>query len=137
MMTLIKTFLRAETGAAKTQAGFAVAASIGVMIVSAYLVFHGGAAPQRFEGGPPPEEVALATLLNGQIQQFNPLQTETRLRRYINPAERTDAQLRNAHRIWARRAADRWYENPELASDMFLIIDAAMQLRGVRPHSDI
>ncbi|NKX43391.1 hypothetical protein [Roseicyclus persicicus] len=129
-------FLRRESGAAKTRTGFFLAAGLGVLVVLVFLMLGGGQqGPEDVR--PTPEQAALAELMEGGIRQFNATQVQVRLERYLNPAERTDAQLRNAHRTWARRAGDRSYGEPDLAHDMFAIIDAALRLRGVQPHDDI
>ena len=133
----VRSFFSDEAGAAKTQTGFAIAASVGVLAVVIYLVAAGEGRQARMAPPPSPQEIALAELLNGQIRTFNDSQTRVRFERYMDPGERTDAQLRNAHRTWARRAADPYYDDPDVAADMFKIIDTAMQLRRVRPHADI
>jgi hypothetical protein len=129
-------FLTSERGAARTQTGFAIAAAIGVAVVSAYFLLTGGQ-PQIERVRMTPTEVAMQDLMSGNIRQFTSVQVRQRLATYLDTRERTDAQLRNAHRNWARRAADPTYQDPDLAHDMNAIISAAMELRGVRPHTDI
>jgi hypothetical protein len=134
MTRLLWAFLTRETGAARTEAGFAVAAVLGVAMIAAYLVMSGG--PQERAPQPvAPEEVALADLLDGQIRQFSAMQVRQRLATYLDPSDRTDAQLRNAHRTWAERVAKPRYADPDLAHDMVTIIERAMQVRAVRPHA--
>jgi len=136
MMRKIRLFLRHEVGAAKTEAGFAIAALCVVAAVAVYLVMIGG--PRERPPAPPsPAETALADLTAGEMRQFTDLQVSQRLDTYLSPTERTDAQIRNAHRTWAERARDPAYRDPDLAHDMFLIIDRAMQIRGVQPHPDL
>lgn len=129
-------FLEDEAGAARVEAVFAVATLLAVAGVVAMLVMNGGPR-EREPSTPPPEEVAMAELLRGEILQFSPAQVRQRLDTYLDPIERTDSQLRNAHRTWSQRTSDPRYGDPELANDMFAIIDRAMQIRGVTPHSDI
>jgi hypothetical protein len=105
-------------------------------VVSVFFLVTGGN-PAPASAPATPAAVALAELTDGRIRQFTPMQVQERLDRYLDRAERTDAQLRNAHRIWARRINDPDYSDPDLAADMFAIIDTALRLRGVRPHSDI
>ncbi|MBF9058951.1 hypothetical protein HKCCSP123_07110 [Rhodobacterales bacterium HKCCSP123] len=103
--------------------------------MSAYVMAHGGAPPQR-AAAPGTDEVVLARLTGGQVQTFDPPTVERRLALFADPTEFTDAQLRNAHRTWSRRAADGSYGDRELAADMAVIIEAAMELRGVSPLAD-
>jgi len=132
-MGRVHAFLRHETGAAKTEAGFAVAALCVVVAVAVYLVMSGG--PQERDPTPTaPEEVALAELTGGEIRQFSELEVRQRLDTYLSPTERTDAQLRNAHRTWSERVSDPAYRDPDLAHDMFAIIERALRIRGVQPH---
>ena len=136
MRRSLKAFVIAEAGAARTQAGFAIAALFGVLAMSAFLGMNGGpTAPAR--SSLPAEEVALMDLLDREIRQFTPGQVRTRLDTYLDPSERTAAQLRNAHRNWAERVTGGRYSDPDLAHDMFAIIDRAMQIRGVRPHPGV
>lgn len=136
MKALPRTFLSDETGAAKTQKGFALAAALGVIVMSVYLVANGGTAPAR-PSAPTAEDLALAGLMDGAIRTFDERTIARRLSLYADPTEFTDAQLRNAHRTWTRRAADRGYVDRDLASDMAIITSTAMDLRGVQPHDDI
>lgn len=136
MMDALKAFLSGEAGAAKTQKGFLLAAAAGVILMSIYLVANGGRAPERPEG-PTAQEIVLADLTNGRIRSFDPRTTARRLALYADPTEFTDAQLRNAHRTWVRRAGDHAYPDRDLAADMATITAAAMELRGVAPHDDI
>ena len=41
------------------------------------------------------------------------------------------------HRTWSRRVENRSYPQRDLALDMVVITQAAMELRGVQPHDDI
>ncbi len=133
MRRSLQAFLGQDSGAARTEAGFAIAALVGVVAVAVFLVINGGPrerAPARL----PPEEAALVELMDGEIRQFTRTQVRQRLDTYFDPFERTDSQLRNAHRIWAERVGDRLYRDPDLANDMLAIIDRAMVARGVTPH---
>jgi hypothetical protein len=136
MLTTLRAFWTSELGAASTRRGFIVAASLGVVMMSVYVVANGGQAPER-PTGPTADEVVLARLTSGEVRTFNAATVERRLTMFMDRTEFTDAQLRNAHRTWSRRAADRSYGQRDLAADMVTITAAAMELRGVRPHSDI
>jgi hypothetical protein len=136
MLAAVRVFWTSELGAASTRKGFFAAAALGVVMMSAYLMANGGQAPER-PTGPTADEVVLARLTSGQVQTFDPRTVERRLAMFTDRTEFTDAQLRNAHRTWSRRAADRSYRQRDLAADMVVITEAAMELRGIRPHSDI
>jgi hypothetical protein len=128
-------FAADQCGAAKTQKGFILAAAAGVIVMSGYLIANGGQPPER-PSGPTPQELVLAELTAGQIRSFDRRTTERRLALFSDPAEFTDAQLRNAHRAWSRRMEDRAYPDRTLAADMTTITEAAMELRGLRPRED-
>ena len=125
-------FFRQTTGAARVEAIFAILALVAVSVVAVYLMVG---APDEDRAPPPrdPVEVAMAELLGGQIRQFSPLQVRSRLDTYLDPGQRTNTQLRNAHSTWTARTADRFYSDPDLANDMAAILDHAMRIRGVRP----
>jgi len=127
------TFFNETSGAAKVEAVFAVLALTAVALVAVYLVMSG---PEE-EIAPPrdPVEIAMTELLGGQIRQFSPMQARARLNIYLDPSQRTNTQLRNAHRTWTARNADRFYSDPDLANDMAAILDHAMRIRGVRPDA--
>lgn len=129
-------FWKSELGAASTHKGFAIATAIGVILMSVYLVANGGQAPAS-PSGPTADEVVLARLTSGEVRTFDARTVERRLALFTDPTEFTDAQLRNAHRTWSRRVENRSYPQRELAQDMVVITEAAMDLRGVRPHDDI
>lgn len=131
-MALVKT----KTGGSRIEVIFAAAAVVAVLVVSAFL-FTTTPAPQQAPPARDPVEVALAQLLSGEIQQFSASQTRVRLNTYVDPTDRTDAQLRNAHRSWAERVGNPRYADQALANDMFRIIDHAMRIRGVRPHEGL
>ncbi len=136
MWAALQAFWTSELGAASTRKGFLVAAAFGVVGMSAYLMAYGDQRPQR-AAVPTADEIVLARLTSGQVRTFDPRTVERRLVLFSDPAEFTDVQLRNAHRTWSRRAEDRSYGERELAADMAVIIEAAMELRGVSPHTDI
>lgn len=136
MLAAVHAFWKNDSGAASTRTGFLIAAALGVVVMSVFLVANGGQPPER-PAGPTEHEVAVARLTSGQVQTFDPRTVERRFALFADPTEFTDAQLRNAHRTWSRRAADRSYGQRDLAADMVVITEAAMELRGVRPHSDI
>lgn len=136
MLAALGAFWKSDPGAASTRKGFLLAAAISVVGMSVYVTAYGDEQPRRF-AVPSADEDVLARLTNGQILTFDASTVERRLALFSDPAEFTDAQLRNAHRTWSRRAADRSYGQRGLASDMALIVGAAMELRGVEPHSDI
>jgi hypothetical protein len=128
-MALLKT----KTGGARIEVIFAAVALVVVLGMSVFLL-AAPPAPQQTAPARDPAEIALTQLMSGEIQQFTASQTRVRLNTYIDPTDRTDAQLRNAHRTWAERIGDPRYNDPALANDMFHIIDHAMRIRGVRPH---
>lgn len=130
-MALVKT----KTGGARVERLFAGFAALAVLGVSVFLL----TAPPAPQQAPPPRdpaELALAELMSGQILQFSAMQVEARLATYLDPTERTTAQLRNAHRTWSARLGDPAYGDQALANDMVLIIERAMHIRGVAPHPD-
>jgi hypothetical protein len=133
----LRPFATSELGAAKTQAGFAIAAGLGVILMVGIIALNGGPVADRSPPRLSPEEAALAQMLEAGMQQFTPTQASARFDIYMDPSQRTDAQLRNAHRIWAERSGNPAYGEPELAADMFAIIDNALRLRGVRPHDGL
>jgi len=133
MRRRLQAFLRHDTGAARTEAAFAVTALLVVVGMAAYLLTSGP--PQ--DSGPArlaPEEAALEELMGGEIRQFSRFEVSQRLDTYFDPYERTEAQLRNAHATWAARDADPLYRDPDLANDMRAIIERAMDARGVTPR---
>ncbi len=79
----------------------------------------------------------LEVLLQEGMENLSDSQTTVRYTRFSDPGERTDAQVRNAHRTWSRRAADYTYSNQPRARDMVRILESAMDLRGIEPHDDI
>lgn len=128
-MALVKT----KSGGARVEVIFAGAALLAVLVLSVFLL---AAPPAPQQAAPPrdPAEVALAQLMAGEIQLFTESQARVRLGTYLDPSDRTDAQLRNAHRTWAERVGDPRYADQALANDMFHIIAHAMRIRGVTPH---
>lgn len=56
---------------------------------------------------------------------------------WSDPSRKTDAQLRNSHRTWARRLADPAYSQPGRAADLVRIMEMAMDVRDVDPHTNI
>lgn len=132
---LWRAFRKSESGAVATQTGFAIASVIGVALVLVFLAMGGGrAAPTPVMADP--FELAVAELMQRPIQSFNETQVRVRLSRHLDPAQRTNAQLRNAHRVWARRVADMRYSDPVMARDMEAITAKALAMRGLRPHPD-
>lgn len=133
MTRRLQDFLRQDLGAARTEAAFAVAALVVVVAMAVYLVMSGGP-EERSPARLTPLDLALSELMEGEIRQFSQVQVRQRLETYFDPSDRTDSQLRNAHRTWAERSGDQGYRDPDLANDMFAIIDRAMIERGVIPH---
>ncbi|WP_439140462.1 hypothetical protein [Roseicyclus sp.] len=118
-----------------TQTGFGIAAVVGVALVLVFLAMGGGrAAPAPVVTDP--VERAVAELMQRPIQSFNETQIRVRLMRHLDASQRTNAQLRNAHRVWARRVTDMRYSDPVMARDMEAITATALALRGLRPHPD-
>jgi hypothetical protein len=131
----VRAFGRSERGAAATRTGFVLAATLGVAVVALSLMLGGGRqAP--VPAAVSPVDSAVAELMALPIRSFTETQTRQRLERHLDPAERTNAQLRNAHRTWARRVAEGTYVDPDLAADMRAITEAALRLRGLNPHPD-
>jgi hypothetical protein len=131
----VREFGRSQRGAAATRTGFVLAAMLGVSVVALSLIFGGGrAAPAPVAMSP--VDSAMAELMALPMRRSSQDQTRARLERYADPGERTDAQLRNAHRTWARRVAEGSYTDLDLAADMAAITEAALRLRGLRPHPD-
>ncbi len=79
----------------------------------------------------------LEVLLAQGMEDFTDSQATVRYERFANPVERTDAQVRNAHRTWSRRVGDATYDNQPRARDMVRILEMAMDLREIDPHDDI
>ena len=132
---LCRAFRTSEHGAAVIQTGFAIAALIGMALVSVTLTMGAErAAPKAVVADP--VELALAELIARPIQSFDETQIRVRLARHLDPSQRTAAQLRNAHRVWARRVGDVTYGDPVLARDMEAITATALALRGLRPHPE-
>lgn len=130
-----RSYRQSESGAVATQKGFAIAAVIGVVVVLVIFAMGGGrAAPAPVAADP--VDVAVAALMQRPIESFDETQVRVRLLRHLDPGQRTNAQLRNAHRVWARRAGDLRYADPALARDMEAITAKALALRGLRPHPD-
>ena len=108
---------------------------IGVAVVLVFLAMGGGrAAPAPVVIDP--FERAVAELMQRPIQSFNETQVRVRLTRHLDPNQRTNAQLRNAHRVWARRVADMRYSDTVMARDMEAITAKALAMRGLRPYPD-
>ena len=136
MLAAIQSFWSGERGAASTRKGFVLAAAASVIAMSSYLMTPGTQSAPR-AAPPSAEALALARLTEGQIRSFDEATVARRLAMFADPREFTEMQLRNAHRTWSRRALDGSYGQPDLAADMAAIAEAAMGLRGVRPHNGI
>lgn len=136
MMQGLGRFLGREAGAARVEAVFAGVALVAVAIMAVFL-FVASPAPEAAPVRNDPAEEAMTLMIEREIRQFTPLQVRSRFQTYLDPTERTDAQLRNAHRTWAGRVGDPRYDRPDLANDMFIMIDHAMRIRGVRPHDGL
>ncbi|MDG3041869.1 hypothetical protein [Roseicyclus marinus] len=128
--------VRTKSGGARVEVVFAAMAFCAVIGMGLFLFVTPAATP-RAAPATDPVEVVFTDLMAGEIQQFSPSQVRVRLETYMDRSERTDAQLRNAHRSWAERLGDPRYADQALANDMFVIIDHAMRLRGVRPHPGV
>ena len=132
---LARGFRKSENGAVASQTGFAIAAVIGVAVVLVFLAMGGGrAAPAPVVIDP--FERAVAELMQRPIQSFNETQVRVRLTRHLDANQRTNAVLRNAHRVWARRVADRRYSDRVMAREMEVLTAKALAMRGLRPHPD-
>lgn len=136
MMQQLRRFFGEEPGAARVEAVFAVVALV-VVVAMAVFLFVAAPAPEAAPVRNDPVEEAMTQMMAREIRQFTPLQVRSRFQTYLDPTERTDTQLRNAHRTWAGRVGDPGYDRPDLANDMFIMIDHAMRIRGVRPHEGL
>ncbi len=132
----LQRFLGRDSGAARVEAVFAGVALV-VAAVMAVFLFVAAPAPEAAPVRNDPVEEAMTQMMGREIRQFTPLQVRSRFQTYLDPTERTDTQLRNAHRTWAGRVGDPRYDRPDLANDMFIMIDHAMRIRGVRPHEGL
>jgi len=79
----------------------------------------------------------LTVLLDGPRSYFSENAMRTRYNRFADPDQRTDAQVRNAHRTWVRRTRDASYSQPDRAEDMVRILDMALEARRLEPHTNI
>lgn len=73
-------------------------------------------------------------LADGPRNFFTREGMRTRYDLFSNPNNRTDTEVRDAHRTWVRRAADHAYSQPGRALDMVLILEQALIARGLEPH---
>lgn len=128
-------FARSERGGAPVRTGFVVAAILGVAVITLSDSF-GDQAAAPVAVSVTPLDHAMVTLMSLPIRTMDMAQARARLERHADSNQRTAAQLRNAHRIWARRVAEGAYADPDLAADMLAITTQAMILRGIRPHPD-
>lgn len=76
-------------------------------------------------------------LMEGNHQFFSANAVMTRYEIWSDPEQKTDEQLRNAHRTWTRRLNDPAYSQPGRAADLVRIFDMAMDARNVEPHDNI
>lgn len=79
----------------------------------------------------------LAMLQNQGMEDLTDNQLVARYTRFTDPQQRTDAQVRNAHRTWSRRVGNPEWQEQARARDMVRILDQAMELRRIEPHDDI
>lgn len=77
-----------------------------------------------------------ATVLReGDWQHYTGNQMAGMFNNWSDPEFRTDAQLRNSHRVWSRRAADpNLWANTGQAEDLQAMLGAALDERGLDPH---
>jgi hypothetical protein len=144
----LRAFAFGESGAVATDWAFMTAASLGCALAVITTVSRGpedlslSLVEQLTEG-----EITyrsfnfgrnrLEVLLEGPIETFSDQQVQIRYDRFTDAAQRTEAQVRNAHRTWMRRLEDPTYSNPGRARDMVRILEAAMDLRSITPHDNI
>lgn len=76
-------------------------------------------------------------LMEGPRAFFSPNAMRTRYNVFSDPGQRNDAQVRNAHRTWARRLDDPAYSQPDRATDMVLILEQSLEVRDLQPHTNI
>lgn len=144
----LRAFLRDDAGAVTTDWAFMTAASLGCALamittmsrgpedLSLSLVAQltdGDITYRSFNFG----RDRLEVLLDGPIESLSDQQVQIRYDRFADATQRTDAQVRNAHRTWSRRLTDPTYSDPARARDMVRILEAAMDLRDIDPHDDI
>ncbi|MEM7722337.1 MAG: hypothetical protein AAF376_08180 [Pseudomonadota bacterium] len=79
----------------------------------------------------------LEALQHGPMERLSETRVTVLWERFSDPAQRTDAQVRNAHRTWSRRANNPSYDQPDRARDMTRILDNALDYRGLEPHNNI
>lgn len=76
-------------------------------------------------------------LAEGPRQFFSSEAMRRRYEAFSNTRQTTDDDVRNAHRTWMRRVADHAYSQPGRAADMVLILENALEVRGLEPHRNI
>lgn len=76
-------------------------------------------------------------LAEGELFFYTPAQILSRFALFSDPAERTDTQVRNQHRTWVRRIDDPEWTNQGQARDMVRMLEFALEVRELEPHSDI
>lgn len=79
----------------------------------------------------------VTVLMEGPRERFSPNGMRNRYNIFSDPARRTDAQVRNAHRTWSRRLNDPAYSQPDRAADMVRILDMSLEVRNLEPHNNI
>lgn len=128
-------FVRSDIGAAPVRTGVVLAALLGVAVITFSFSFGDRpAAPVAVSVAP--LDHAVVQLMALPMRTMDAAQTRLRLERHADSGQHTAAQLRNAHRTWARRVAQGTYADPDLAADMLAITTQALELRGIRPHPD-
>lgn len=147
-MTPIIRFLKDENGAvaadyifmtsAVTAAGFAALTSVsgGIEDLSANIMAELSSSEIIFmsENFGRDRRTVLA---EGPNAFFSPSAVTSRYDIWSDPVQKTEAQLRNSHRTWARRLNDPAYSQPDRAADLVRILEMAMDERGVEPHTNI
>lgn len=73
-------------------------------------------------------------MAEGPRQYFSGDDIRSRYGIFSDPDQTSIDDLRSAHRTWARRMDDHAYSQPGRASDMIMILEHALEARGLEPH---
>lgn len=127
-----RAFWAGQAGAVSVKMIVALVATIAMVLVVGSVNLRGGQAAVVVAPADP-VEIAVADLLERPMQSLDETQLRVRLARHLDPAQRSAAQLRHAHRVWAGRMMDSRFADRGLAHDMAAITQAALALRGLSP----
>lgn len=79
----------------------------------------------------------VTVLMEGPRERFSANGMRNRYNIFSDPGQRTDAQVRNAHRTWARRIDNPAYSDQARATDMVRILEFSLDARDLEPHDNI